>query len=78
MLAGIPVSRELVLELAARVDDPARSTLLDALDAGRTAVALTIEEREQLRSALIDCPDELGELRGVLWREFEWREKHGL
>jgi hypothetical protein len=79
MLAGIPVTRELVLELAAGVDDPARTTLLEALDAGRAAIALTVDEREQILGALCrGCDDGLAELRGVLFREREWRAEHGL
>jgi hypothetical protein len=78
MLAGIPVAPELVLELAGRVDEPASITLTDALAAGRTAIALTIQEREQILRALEDCPDGLAELRGVLVREHEWRVREGL
>jgi hypothetical protein len=78
MLAGIPVAPELVRELAERVDEPSASTLRDGLDAGRAAIALTILEREQILLGLDACPDGLGELRGVLLKEHEWRLQHGL
>jgi hypothetical protein len=78
MLAGIPVAAELVRELAERVEEPAASTLRDGLSAGRAAIALTIEEREQIVRQLVDCPDGLAELRGVLTREREWRSRVGL
>jgi hypothetical protein len=78
MLAGIPVAAEVVRELAHLVDEPAATTLRDGLDSGRTAIALTIVERELILRALEDCPDELAELCGVLVREHEWRVDHGL
>jgi hypothetical protein len=49
-----------------------------AVKAGRAAIALTIEEREQILRRLEDCPDGLAELRGVLAREHEWRVEQGL
>ena len=35
-------------------------------------------DREAIMRTLEDCPDELGELRGVLLREHAWRMEHGL
>jgi hypothetical protein len=78
MLAGIPVTAELVRELAARVEEPTAGYLLFALEAGRSIFALTVEDRERILRALDDCPDGLAELRGVLLREHEWRVREGL
>jgi hypothetical protein len=75
----IPIAAELVRELADQVEEPAASTLRAGLDAGgRTTLALTIEEREQILRGLEDCPDGRAELRGVLVREHEWRVREGL
>jgi hypothetical protein len=78
MLAGIPVTAELVRELAARVDEPTAGYLMFALEAGLAVVALSIQDRERILGALEDCPDGLAELRGVLLREHEWRVREGL
>ena len=78
IVAGIPLTAELVRTLADLVDEPAASTLRAGLEADRIAVALTIAEREQILRALEDCPDGLSELRGVLLDEHEWRVREGL
>ena len=62
MLAGVPVAAELVWALADLVDEPAASTLRTCLNADRTALALTIAEREQILRALDDPPAGLEEL----------------
>lgn len=79
MLAGIPISRESVLRLAADVDEPAAGTLEAGLDADRHTIALTILEREQILRCLDDHGiEELAELRAVLLKEHEWRVRIGL
>jgi hypothetical protein len=68
-LAGIPLRDERVLELARLVDDDALgSRLEDAYGRVVKVFALTITEREMIIRALVDCPDELTELRAVLVR----------
>ena len=37
-----------------------------------------IDEREQIVSALADCPEPLAELRTVLLQAHEWRAREGL
>jgi hypothetical protein len=44
----------------------------------RRVAAPTIPEREAILRVLDDRPGGLGELRGVLLREHEWRLHHGL
>jgi hypothetical protein len=78
MLAGIPVTSELVRGLAARVEEPTVGYLLFALDAGTSVVALADEHRERILRGLGDCPDGLAQSRGVLLREHEWRVREGL
>jgi hypothetical protein len=78
MLAGVPVSAELIRELADRVDKPAVGNLRGELEAERATFALTIEEREQNLLGLEGCPDGFAELRGVLVREHEWHKRIGL
>jgi hypothetical protein len=79
MLAGVPISAELVRELAEIVGEPTAGTREGALDASRATVALTVEDRERILRALDgDFSEGLGELRGVLLREHEWRMREGL
>ncbi len=78
MLAGVPVSAELISELAQIVDEPTASMLERGLEVGTKVLALTIDHRERLLRALDDPPAGLAELRGVLLREHEWRKREGL
>jgi hypothetical protein len=78
IVAGIPLTTELVHTLADLVDEPAASSLRDALDADRIGIALTVTEREQILRALDDPPSGLTELRRVLLAEHEWRVREGL
>jgi hypothetical protein len=78
IVAGIPLTTDLVHTLADLVEEPAASTLRAALDADRIGVALTAGEREQLLRGLEDPPSGLTELRRVLLREHEWRVREGL
>jgi hypothetical protein len=39
---------------------------------------LMIDDRTAILSVLDDPPDRLAELRGVLLREHEWRQREGL
>ncbi len=58
-------------------DDTAEA-LVTALEAERTFVALSVQDREQILRSLDDPPIELAELRGVLLRGHEWRVRVGL
>ncbi len=78
IVAGIPLTAELVRTLVDLVDEPAASSLRMALDDDRIAVALTVVERQQVLRGLEDCPDGLSELRGVLLEEHESRVREGL
>lgn len=79
MLAGLTVPDDDVRELARLVDEPTRSVLEKALAFGTAVVALTIEDRERILSALDDAKtDALAELRSVLLQEHEWRVREGL
>jgi len=73
IVAGIPLTTELVHTLVSRVEDPAASTLRAALDANRIGVALTVAEREQILHGLENPPSGLTELRNVLLQEHQWR-----
>jgi hypothetical protein len=82
MLADVPVPDREVLELTRRRRasgflDTAEALEL-AYDSERRAVALTVPDREAIMRTLEDAPDELAELRGVLLREHEWRQREGL
>ena len=78
-LAGVPLRDELVLELARLVDDDALGSRLETAYGRMTKVlALTIPERETIIQALVDCPDELSELRAVLVAEHVARKREGL
>jgi hypothetical protein len=78
IVAGIPLTGELVRTLADLVDEPAASSLRAALDTDRIGVALTMAEREQILRGLDDPPSGLTELRRVLVEEHEWREREEL
>lgn len=78
MLAGIPVSSELVRELADLVDEPTAGVLEKALETEVVILALTIADRERILWSRDDPPDGLAELRGVLLVEREWRVREGL
>lgn len=78
MLAGIPVSNDLVRELATLVDEPTATLLQRALELRTLVVALTIEDRERILRALDDPSDGLAELRAVLLLEHEARVRDGL
>jgi len=78
-LAGLHVPDDDVRELIKLVEGPTRSLLEKSLAFETGVVALTIEDRERLLSALDDArTDALVELRGVLLAEQEWRSLEGL
>lgn len=75
-LAGIPLRREHVLELARFLaldgfTDTA-SVLRDADADGREIVALDVGDKGALFRVLANCPDEFLELRATLCREAAW------
>jgi hypothetical protein len=81
MLAGMSVPDRDVLDLARQlrvngINDTAE-VLEHAYDHEHPIVALTIPDREAILRALEDCPDELAELRAVLFREHVWRVSQG-
>jgi hypothetical protein len=78
MLAGIGVPNEDVRELASLVDEPTATVLRKALEQETAVVALSIEDRERIPQALVDPPDGLADLRGVLPQEQAWRMREGL
>jgi hypothetical protein len=71
-----------VLDLADRLRDGGFDTPAETLESadasGRSAIALTVADREAIRRVLDDPPEGLAELRGVLLREHEWRGRVGL
>ena len=77
-LAGLHVPDDDVRELI-KLEEPTRSLLEKSLAFETGVVALTIEDRERLLSALDDArTDALVDLRGVLLAEQEWRSLEGL
>jgi hypothetical protein len=77
-LAGLRLPNEDVRELITLVDEPTRSFLEKTLALENEVVALTVEDRERILSALDDVrTDALAELRGVLLQEHEWRMREG-
>jgi hypothetical protein len=82
MLAGLPVPDDAVDELGTLVWSASANDLADRLDravADKVALlALTLDERAIILAALDDPSEGLAELRGVLWNEWEWRQRKGL
>ena len=78
-LAGLRIPSEDVRELAARVDEPTRTVLQNAIDRDTIIVGLSIGDREMILEAL-DNPqtDALAELREALLSEHQWRTREGL
>ena len=78
-LAGLRIPDEDVREIIRLVDEPTRSLLEKSLALEAEVVALTIDDRERILSALDDVrTDALAELRGALISEREWRAREGL
>ena len=82
LVAGLEVPDRLVLDLARclrmqGLNDTAE-TLEHAHEDGHGMIALTFDDREAILRALADCPYGLGDLRGVLLLEHEWRVTAGL
>jgi hypothetical protein len=82
MLAGLPVPADAVHELVGLVRDAGADDLADrlerALETEVKLLALTLDERALMLSALDDPPKELGELRAVLLADHQWRRTEGL
>ena len=81
-LAGLPVDDKLVLRLAAKLRDAGLAgtaeRLENAYDRETRVLALNIRERDEILQALVDCPDELAELRAVLVQQQMWRRLEGI
>jgi uncharacterized protein (DUF1778 family) len=77
ILAGIRISRERTLELAAMLtrdgSDHTARVLLEAITEGHEFVALTMADREAILAVLDRPPDELVDLRIALFAELNWR-----
>ncbi|HEY7344349.1 MAG TPA: hypothetical protein VH620_02225 [Gaiella sp.] len=77
ILAGVRVSREQTLELAAMLtrdgSDHTARVLLEATTNGQEFVALSTEEREAILAVLDRPTGELAELRQALFDELAWR-----
>ena len=82
MLAGIPVANEAVGDLARLVRDAGGDHLADRLEQALVdevkLLALTPDERALMLAALEDPPQELAELRDVLFADYQWRRSEGL
>ena len=82
MLAGLPVPNDAVHEAADLVRDAGADDLADrlehALETEVKLLALTLDERALMLSALEDPPQELAELRAVLLADHQWRRAEGL
>jgi hypothetical protein len=68
-LAGVPIARDDVLDLARRVDPELATRLHDAVDREVKVLALSIPERGVMLRALDDPPEGLLKLRAVLLKE---------
>ena len=80
IVAGVRLSREHALELAALLrndgsDHTARLVLQAVTNSGQEFVALADEDRERILAVLDHPPEGLGELRGVLFDELNWRRE---
>ena len=78
-LAGVPLSDDLVVELAQRLQrygsQQTAQALLRAAVSGRSAATLDAQDRENILAVLDDPPAGLEELQGVLLREIRRRRE---
>ena len=78
-LAGVPLSDDLVVELAQRLQrygsQRTAQALLRAAVSGRSAATLDAQDRENILAVLDDPPAGLEELQGVLLREIRRRRE---
>ena len=81
MLAGVPALVDAVAELADTVRTAGADELADrleqALDDDVKLLALTIGARAMILATLEDPPDGLAQLRAVLLKEHQWRQRDG-
>jgi hypothetical protein len=81
-LAGIPVADRLALTLASRLRiagyKATAERIESAYDHEARMVALEIVDRDNILQVLVDCPEGLGELRAVLFKQHEWRLREGI
>ena len=79
---GIPVADRHVIELARMLRDVCCTDTAARLESGyehkAKLLALSVEERDEILSVLVDCPDGLGELRAVLLQQHQWRVREGM
>ena len=77
IVAGIRISREQTLELAAMLtrdgSDRTARVLLTAITEGHEFVALTMGDREAILAVLDRPPEGLVDLRTALFAELNWR-----
>ena len=82
MLAGVEVEDWHVPGIARLLRQRGREStaarLDDAYDRKAQVLALSLLERDHILTALIDCPDGLGELRATLLQQRLWRRAEGL
>ena len=81
-LAGVPVDDKLVLTLAAKLSDAGlyetAVRLENAYDLETKVFALSIAARDEILRVLVDCPDGLCELRAMLLKQQQWRDREGI
>ena len=82
MLAGLPVPNDAVDELAQLVRAAGANDVADRLERALAEkvklLALSLDDRAIMLSALEDPPDDLSELRAVLLADHQWRRREGL
>ena len=82
-LAGVPVDDKRVLTLAAKLRDAGLDDTAEwlegAYDKEVKVLALEMFHRDEILQVLVDCPEgEAVQLRAVLLKQQEWRDREGL
>jgi hypothetical protein len=78
----MPIADKRVLTLAAKLREAGLADTAERLetayDRETKVLALEIRERDDILSVLVDCPEELCELRAVLLKQQAWRDREGI
>ena len=82
MLAGLNVADRHVIDLARLLREAGCDDTAARLESGyehqARLLALSTSERDEILSVVVECPEELTQLRATLLQQHEWRRREGM